>query len=288
MKKIGIISNNKNKKAIEVAKKIYDFLISRDSKIFLLDEDMMPKKYSLPSYPGKEFNMNIDLIISVGGDGTFLRASQFSFKGEIPIMGINVGNLGFLAEVDTNNMFEAIENILKGDYKIEERILLEGNIIRGKKILKEKGLPYLALNEFVISRSALEKVIHVKIVINKVNLLTFSADGIIISTPTGSTAYSLSAGGPIVEPKNEVLIITPICAHTLFNRSIIINPDDELEVWIDSKNEKIFLNADGIKKPAGLQPNDIFRVQKSKHKLKLITFDKDSFFKILKRKLLSK
>ena len=137
-------------------------------------------------------------------------------------------------------------------------------------------------------RSTLEKVIRMEIIVNNIPIKKIAADGIIIATPTGSTAYSLSAGGPIVEPKNEAIIITPICAHTLFSRSIIINPENELVIKITSKNKKDSFSVDGLTKSISLFPEYLFKVKKSKLKLRLIYFEKDVFFRVFKEKFIER
>lgn len=290
MKNIGIVSNNEKQEAIEIAREIYDYLIKKDSNVnvLLVEVDRMPESYHLPSVSEEEFSKESDVIISVGGDGTFLRASKYSFRKEIPVLGINVGNLGFLTVVDTCNMYSAIDKVLKDTYKMEKRMLLEGRFFKDKKVMENKDLPYLALNEFAVTRSMLGKIIRFEIVVNGISIKNFAADGVIISTPTGSTAYSLSAGGPIVEPKSEVIIITPICPHTLLSRSIILDPDNKLEIMINSRNEKDSVSVDGKTVPVSIKSDYIFKVKKSKLKLKLITFNKDIFFRVFKEKFIER
>lgn len=166
MKKIGLISNNKNKKAVNIAKEIYDYLIDKKIEVILLMDDTMPKKYGLFSYSEKEFCSNIELLISVGGDGTFLRSAKYSFKKSTPIMGINVGNLGFLAEVNLDERFKAVDNLLQNSFKIEKRMLLDLEIYRNGKILKGLDFPLIALNEFTITRTMTEKIVDIEIVVN--------------------------------------------------------------------------------------------------------------------------
>ncbi|HJX02020.1 MAG TPA: NAD(+)/NADH kinase [Candidatus Humimicrobiaceae bacterium] len=290
MKNIGIISNNEKQEAIEIAREVYDYLIKKDRgiRVLLVETDKMPEVFGFPSVSEKEFSSKSDVIISIGGDGTFLRASKYSFLKEIPVMGINVGNLGFLTVVETSNMYEALDRLLKNKYEIEKRMLLEGRFFKNSKAIKNKELPYLALNEFAITRSMLGKIIRFEILVNKISIKKFAADGIIISTPTGSTAYSLSAGGPIVEPKSEVIIITPICPHTLLSRSIVLSPDNELEIIISSRNEMDSIGVDGKTEQVSIKPDHIFKVKKSKSKLKLITFNKDTFFKVFKEKFIER
>ncbi|MCG9479642.1 MAG: NAD(+)/NADH kinase [Actinomycetia bacterium] len=288
MKKIGLVSNNKNERAILVAKDVYDYLIKHKCQVYLLDQDILAQKYNLVSCSKDDFSKNVEIIISVGGDGTFLRAARYAFKREIPVMGVNAGNLGFLAEIETNQLYTAMENLLEDEYSIEERMLIEGRIWRQGQIVGEQNIPYLALNEFTLTRSILEKIIKMEVIVNDCSLMDFGADGIIISTPTGSTAYSLSAGGPVVEPNNNLFIVTPICPHSLYNRSMVLSPESEIQIKINTKNINNTLSIDGVKSSVNLNNEDVFRVNSSKLKLKLITFNDNIFFKIFKQKLLSR
>jgi NAD+ kinase len=288
MKNIGIVSNNDKQEAIETANKIYEYLIKKDINVLMIESDKMPEFYSLPSVTEEEFSAKSDVILSVGGDGTFLRASKYSFKREVPVLGINVGNLGFLTVVDTCSMYDAVDRVLENNYKIEKRMLLEGRVFKGKKELRDIGLPFLVLNEFTITRSMVGKIIKFEIIVNGIPIKTFTADGIIIATPTGSTAYSLSAGGPIVEPRSQVIIMTPICPHTLLNRSIILGPDNVLEIKIESKNNKDYASVDGKIASFNIKSGHIFKVKKSKTKLKLVSFSDDMFFKVFKEKFIER
>jgi NAD+ kinase len=286
MKKIGLITNNNKKKAVNIAMHVYEYLIERKINVLLLAEDNMPVKYKLPSVSSDDFSASADAIISVGGDGTFLRAARYSFKRQIPVMGINVGNLGFLTEVNLKDYTTAIDDLLKGSYKIEERMLLEMVIQRGKRVIGDNNGAFTALNEFTLTRDMMSKIIDLEVIVNGLDVISFRADGIIIATPTGSTAYSLSAGGPIVEPMNESVIITPICAHSLFARSMVISPRNNLEIKLKSKNKNDILSVDGTKKDIFLYSGDILKINKSELKLKLITFNNNIFFKVFKEKLL--
>jgi len=288
MKNIGIVTNNEKKEAIEIAREIYDYLVKKGNNVLLIETDKMAEDCCLPSVSEEQFSAKNDLIIAVGGDGTFLRASKYSFKREIPILGINVGSLGFLNVVDTSNIYRDIDKVLKNRYKIEERMLLEGKFFKNDKILENTGLSYLALNELAITRSMLGKIIKFEIIVNGISIKNFAADGIIISTPTGSTAYSLSAGGPIVEPKSEIIIITPVCPHTLLSRSMILSPGSMVEIIINSRNDKDSVSVDGKTMPVSIRPDYIFKVKKSKLKLKLIAFSKDIFFKVFKEKFIER
>ena len=286
MKKIGLISNNKRQKAVSVARIIYDYLLSKKIEVLLLAGDSMPQKYCLPAVSDNDFSSAADAIISVGGDGTFLKSARYSFKRQIPIMGINVGNLGFLTEVNLKDYTVAIDDLLRGSFKIEERMLLEMIIQRGKSIIRDNDDAFTALNEFTLTRNMMSKIIDLQVIVNGLDVISFRADGVIIATPTGSTAYSLSAGGPIVEPMNESVIITPLCAHSLFARSMVISPKNNLEIKLKSKNDNDILSVDGVKKDTILRSGDILKIYESKLKMRLITFNNNIFFKVFKEKLL--
>jgi len=288
MKKIGLISNNKNHKAINIAHEIYNFLKGRKTEVFLLSGDTMPVKFNLPAVSVKDLSAEIDFLISVGGDGTFLRSARYCFERKIPVMGINVGNLGFLAEIDIKDYRTAIKNLLDGKFGIEERMLLELRIIREGKKIESLSSPLIALNEFIISRNTMGKILEIEVIVNDYSFLLFRADGMIISTPTGSTAYSLSAGGPVVEPMNEVIVITPLCAHSLSARSMIISPKHDLRLKLKTKNKGDILSADGVKQDLSLKKNDYLEFRKSDLKLNLITFNDNIFFRVFKEKLLKK
>jgi NAD+ kinase len=286
MKRIGLISNNKTSRALRMAKELYDYLSAKKIEVSLLKDETMPDRFDLPSLSPKEFESTIECLISLGGDGTFLRTARYSFKRGIPLLGINVGNLGFLAEVNLDDFKKAIDKLLTGNYKIEERMLLELELYRNGKIIKNIGQAFIALNEFTINRNLMSKIIDLEILINDFKFINFRADGLIIATPTGSTAYSLSAGGPIVEPDNQVIILTPLCAHNLFARSMVLNTENKIEIKIKTKNDNDCLSVDGIKQKINLKSGDILKVKKSELKLNLVTFNNNAFFKNFKEKLL--
>lgn len=288
MKKIGLVSNNNNQKALKIAKEVYDYLLNLNCRVYLLEKDILAQKYNLDSSSQNDFSQKVEAIISVGGDGTFLRAARYAFQKETPVMGINAGNLGFLAEIETNNLQKSLDNLLAGKYLLEERMLIEGRVLRKGQEVGHGNMPYLALNEFTLTRSILEKIIKMEVIVNGFSVFNLGADGIIISTPTGSTAYSLSAGGPVVQPNQDLFVITPICPHTLFNRSMVLNPDSEIVIKVTTKNLNNTLSIDGVKSPTNLINGDTFLVNKSKLKLKLITFNDNIFFNIFKRKLLGR
>src|SRR4030065_139507 len=163
MKRIGLISNNKIRRALRTAKELYNYLSAKKIEVALLKDETMPAKFDLPSLSPKEFESAIECLISLGGDGTFLRAARYCFKRGIPLLGINVGNLGFLSEVNLKDYKNAIDNLLAGNYRIEKRMLLEAELHRDEKIVKENDQTSIALNEFTINRNLMSKIIDLKI-----------------------------------------------------------------------------------------------------------------------------
>lgn len=178
---------------------------------------------------------DVDCIIVLGGDGTLIQASRDLNKKNIPMLGVNIGTLGFLTDVDKDNIYTALSSIIKKDYEIDSRMMLHGTVYRNGEMIYDNT----ALNDIVINRCGTLKVIDFDIYVNGEYLNAYSADGVIIATATGSTAYSLSAGGPIVQPNAEIMMITPICPHTLNKRSIILSDDDTIEIVMsDNKGLK--------------------------------------------------
>lgn len=215
---------------------------------------------------GKEY----DFVISLGGDGTFLAVAR-NFPS-IEIVGINLGNLGFLAEIDKDNFKEALERILSGNYSVEKRFFIETTI-------HDKTL--YALNDIVVSRGIIPKLLELELYFNGKFVDNYTADGLIISTPTGSTAYSMSAGGPIVDPKLDVLIVTPICAHSLHQRPIII--DASTEVKIKAKVDGFLIAADGQETVESENIKEIV-INRSTNYTKLIKISENCFFNTVREK----
>ncbi len=221
------------------------------------------------------------VVISVGGDGTYLKAARTVYRKDIPVLGINLGSLGFLTDIDKNEIAEAAECLANGNYKIENRMMLDVEIIRDGKIITEDT----ALNDIVISRGALSRILHLKAHVNDVFVDLFPGDGLIVSTPTGSTAYSLSAGGPIVEPDAELIILTPVCPHLLYTRSLITHPQKLVKVLVEEeKHHKAMVTVDG-QQGYELSGGDTVVVRKSEYNTKMIKIKNSNFFNILRSKI---
>lgn len=253
MKNIGICVNLQKDVNFCVTKNIISIIEKLGSKCEIATD-------------GKEY----DFVISLGGDGTFLSTSRRFWNS--PIVGINLGNLGFLSEIDKDNMETELEKLLNGDFRIEERFLLETEIY-DKKLY--------ALNDVVISRGFLTKLLNLEVYFDNKFVDNYVADGIIVSTPTGSTAYSLSAGGPIVEPNLDVLVISPICAHSLHHRPIIIGSDTEIR--IAAKKNGFMVMVDGQEYSDGKEIQEIV-IRRSDKRVKVIKTKGNCFFDTVRNK----
>lgn len=228
----------------------------------------------------EEFVEEVDVVIIFGGDGTFLDAALRLVPYSIPLLGVNLGQLGFLTEVDKNHLFTSLESLIEGTYTIEERILLHASYYRNQEIFKES----LALNEVVISKGSFTRIIYIKIQINQEDLFSYSADGVIIATPTGSTAYSLSAGGPIVSPSLRSLIITPICPHTLQSRSVVVDAGESISIQFETDHGEILSAIDG-QKFYHLQPEDEVQVVTAEKRIRFIRLPGYTFYRVLKSRM---
>lgn len=225
-----------------------------------------------------------EAVLSIGGDGTFIHASKDLMKLNLPVFGINFGTLGYLTEVDVNGFEDALKSIVAGDFEIEERILIQCEVIK-KGVVTHKRM---ALNDIVINRSLETGIAELDLIVDGHFLNSYSADGIIVSTPTGSTGYNLSAGGPVVLPTAQTLLVTPICAHTLNSRSVVIPADLQVEITCKSgsreKRKKNFVTVDG-EQGISLEDGDTVRTSLAEGSAKIIKVNKTSFIENLGRKM---
>lgn len=221
-----------------------------------------------------------DAIMVLGGDGTMLSASRIVGGKKIPIIGINMGTLGFITEFSRGDLFESLKEIFAGNYEIEERSMLKAIVFRNNEIASQ----YLGLNDLVIGKGIMAKIADFDLIINNVYVATIKADGIIISTPTGSTAYNLSAGGPILYPTLKELIFTPICPHTLSVRPLVLPHGFIIDIVISSQVKDIFLTIDG-QVGFSLQKNDKVQCMVAEEKTYLVAPKGRDYFRILREKL---
>lgn len=217
-----------------------------------------------------------DLIIALGGDGTMLHAVRWMADMDIPILSVNFGGLGFLTEITQQELYSSLKDVLNGKFAIEERMMLEA-VIRGQTSFK-------ALNDIVITKGVLARIISLKVLIDTEYLTTYQGDGMIVATPTGSTAYSLSAGGPIVIPDMKAIILTPICPHTLGVRPMVIPHLSKITIIIESDAQGIMLTIDG-QQGVNLNLHDEVEITYAEKPIKLIKPKKRSFYEVLRTKL---
>jgi NAD+ kinase len=280
MERIGIIANPEKPKAKETLKKLVSYL-SRKRKSIILDEASarLIQRPRLGVRDNRAY-ARCDLIIALGGDGTLLRAARMLKGKKVPILGVNLGGLGFLTEATLGELYGTLSNVLASRYRMEERMGLEATLYRGEKRIASS----LALNDCVITRGTLSRLIRLDTFIGKEYLTTYAADGLIVSTSTGSTAHSLSAGGPIIHPDIEAIILTPICPHTLSNRPLIISGEEEIKIRIASSHPDVALTLDG-QEVIRLREKDIVRIKKGPSKVSLIVPRKKNYYQILRKKL---
>lgn len=220
------------------------------------------------------------LLLVLGGDGTLLAAARLAAPRGIPVLPINMGSLGFLTNFTLQELHPALDDTLEGRFSLSERVLITVDLERAGKIIDTQRV----LNEVVINKGALARMIELELIIDGDFVCRYRADGLIIATPTGSTAYSLSAGGPIVHPTVECFVITPICPHMLSDRPLVIRDSSAIEMKLSGNTESVFLTLDG-QRGIPLQPGDIVRAARAKELLKLIQPPKKSYFEILRNKL---
>ncbi|MEG0371606.1 MAG: NAD(+)/NADH kinase, partial [Clostridium sp.] len=237
MSRFGILANLTKDTGLELTKALVKWLEERDCNVSLSEIAASKLGRSDIGYSQDDMYEICDYIIVLGGDGTLLGVARNAASAGTPIIGINMGHLGFITEVEKEDAFVALEKILNKEYTIQERILLQANVIRNGEI----GENLYCLNDVNIAKGTLSRMITLNTYADNEFVDDYHADGLIISTPTGSTAYSLSAGGPIISPEVGVILITPICPHTLYSRSIVLSDSREVTIEIAKDAEEIFL-----------------------------------------------
>lgn len=287
MERFYIITNKPKDEQLKVTKEVVSYLESHGKKCSVCIRDRKAEEYRKGTEETKkEINVpeGTDCILVLGGDGTLLQAAVNTMDLDIPLLGINLGTLGFMAEVEKSGIEHALQALLSHSYDVEERMMLDGQIFHEGRIEKELH----ALNDIVLTRRGSLKIVAYDIYVNGQFLNSYHADGVIISTPTGSTGYNMSAGGPIVEPKAKMLLLTPICPHSMSARSIVLAPDDLIEIRVrDGRNgevQEMEVNFDGSF-TKHLSTGDSIRICKSERVTKFIRLSKVSFLEILHKKI---
>ena len=277
MKKVGLFVK-KDKKAAKKADEFESWL--KNKKIEVVRKESSPPGIHSPANNKISAPRDLSCLFVLGGDGTFLSAVRWIGDLNIPVLGIKFGEIGFLAETAAKNLISAAEKILNDEYTISRRMRLDVRVVRdGETIVSD-----IVLNDIVINRGALARLANIEAYINDHYLTTFKADGLIVATPTGSTAYSLGAGGPVVHPDVPGIIITPICAFTLTNRPLIIPDSITIRLKLEKKAADIMLTFDG-QEGLDITHKDTIIVQKAPHSLNMITLTGQHYFDVLKAKL---
>lgn len=279
--KTAVVLNLSKQKAITCAREIAILMLANNAEVLMLSEYRELFKGIQITYIDniEKLFESADIAITVGGDGTIIHAAKYSARQNTPLIGVNVGRLGFAAEVEPDET-ESLLRILKGDYQIERRILLDVEVIKNGK-----SRHYLAVNDAIIARGQLSKIVDLKLSLDGEEIANYRADGLLFATPTGSTAYSLSAGGPIIAPQMDCLMMTPVCPHSLFSRSVLFSGESELSITVKIPSECCcVLTIDG-EKNVDILAEDRVIIRKSELKLKLISLYKRNFYKRLNEKL---
>jgi NAD+ kinase len=270
---VGIVVKPDNDEALSTSKELSAWLTSRG--IMVKGEPFIGDQSE-----GQEFDLEADLIVVLGGDGTMISTARLIGDTAILVLGINYGSLGYLTEFRIEEMFPALESILIGDYAVDRRVMLKIEHRRGDQVLASGRV----LNDVVINKAAVARIIEVDVKLDGLFVNSFRADGLIVATPTGSTAYNLSAGGPIIFPSMNAVVVTPICPFTLTNRPIVVPDTAEIELELENENEGVVLTLDGqIGYP--MKAGDRVFIRKSSTTFNIVQPSNRNYFDVLRNKL---
>lgn len=283
MNKFCVITNRDKDENLEITTMIMNYFHTHQKECVLLDYNIPEEDYYYFTNPLR-IPDGTDCAIVLGGDGTMIQAAHDLNGLNIPILGVNLGTLGYLAEIEPQGVEEALHKLFQNEYRVETRMMLYG-IIQNKDTKIYEGS---SLNDIVITRSGFSRIISLSIWVNDTLALRYRGDGVIISTPTGSTGYNLSAGGPVIKPDTKVMIITPICPHSLHSRSIVVSPEDRIRIQIDkskkTQEDEAIATFDG-RKGILLHTEDMIEVCKAKEETRLIKMNQINFYEILRTKI---
>ena len=279
MQTIAVFPNVSKPQAAAVLQRIFTFYQDKDVRLILpIDESRFfdREEYGVPDIE----KMPADIALSLGGDGTLLGVCRRYGAMAVPVCGVNIGTLGFMADIELDELETKLQKILDGDYRIEHRLLLAGYVRSNNE---ERFLGH-AINDVVVTKGGVARMLHLGLSINDSHLMDYKADGVIVASPTGSTAYSLSAGGPIMNPTVQALLITPICAHTFNMRPLVVSEDDVVHIRIAAIHQDIIVTFDG-QESFRLLPGDEIMVMKSSVQAGIVKFEDKDYYQILRTKL---
>lgn len=279
MKTIGILTKPKFPDVKHILKDLVAWLRERQKEV-VLDGKTAALIGEGTNYQKTQIAALSDMVLVLGGDGTMLNAARLVEERNVPILGVNMGGLGFLTEVSVEHLYPTLEKVFAQDYVLEERLMLRARIHRHGEHMAHATV----LNDVVVSKGTLARMIEIQISIDGQFVTNLRGDGLIVSTPTGSTAYSLSAGGPIMTPSVQALILTPICPHTLTHRPLLVPSGVAVEVSLTSKDEGAMATFDG-QVGVAITQGDTVTVRASDHRTQLIRFPDRTYYDVLRRKL---
>ena len=281
IKCVGVVVKPNHKEAWQTACELSGWLERRDINLIgKPHEEFDGSSCGIEAVDAEKFQTEADLIVVLGGDGTMISTARLTGDKEVPVLGINYGSLGYLTEFRIEEMFSALEKILEGNYQIDRRVMLDVEHLRGG----EKLASGRVLNDVVINKAALARIIEIEVELNNLFVNSFRADGLIVSTPTGSTAYNLSAGGPIIYPSMNAVVLTPICPFTLTNRPIVVPDEDEIEIKLRNEIEGVVLTLDG-QIGHQIKADDRVLIRKSATTFNLVQPQNRNYFDVLRNKL---
>ncbi len=278
IKTIGLIINSYKEQIVEIGKQVIALLQQQQVNVLVMADEA--EALQIDAVDTTQFCSEAQMVLVIGGDGTMLRAARTVYGTEIPILGINQGYLGFLTEVEVEHLDCALAQLLTGNYQVERRMMLNATVYRDGVCIADVN----ALNDMVVTKSALSRIIRTELYMDEQLVERHYGDGLIFSTPTGSTGYSLSAGGPIVYPSVDVCIMTPICSHSLISRPMIFAPEHTLTVRMESNNAPAMLTVDG-QNGVELEQGDLIYIKKAEHDTCLLVLEQRNFFAVLQGKL---
>ncbi len=282
IKHIGLYANSQREDIRELCACVVDMLHERGVSVYAHQDAAIPVS-TLPRLEAANFIDTVDLLLVIGGDGTFLRAAHLVGVYGIPMLGINKGHLGFLSELEEEEFFGAIDDILAGRFSIEPRMMISAEVYRKTAYMGRVS----GLNDLVINRNRDDNTIACEVFLGDALVDRYSGDGMIVATPTGSTGYSLSAGGPLIYPGTDCLIVNPICSHFLGTRSVIVPADDAIDVVISRSNDVAYFVADGVL-AMELSEGDRLHVTRAKEEIRLVHVREHPFFEAVRNKLLNR
>ena len=279
MNNVGIVANLNKENALDSVKNIVDWLEQRGIAPRL--EERLGAAMGREGFSLSELPNHCELMIVMGGDGTLLAVARHACRTRLPLLGVNLGGLGFLTELTVSEVAPTLERIRQGQLVVEERMMLEARVEDNLGLVTSR---YVCLNDAVINKSAFSRAVQINMCVSDVYVGTFLADGLIVSTPTGSTAYSLSAGGPVMKPTIEALIATPICPHTLAVRPLIFSKDEELKIEVLADESEVTLTLDG-QEGRRLAKGEKALFSRAKETTLLVCSGDRSFYEVLRTKL---